>query len=236
MGNKTPMPSKRLGMQANIVKNKIYLIGGSEWLNETSGADSSRNEVYDTVTDKWTTKASIPMPVSFYASAVVGNKIYIITSILTQIYDTESDKWSTGAVAPLALILPSAGATKGMFATELIYMFGADADMPYYQLTTRQFTIQSYDPQTNNWTVCDSMPTGRFNTGLAALNGSLYVIGGFTLEGGGSWPDIFPSNIPSAMNEQYTPAEQVPEFPSWIVLPLLLMVPFVVLIYKKRLL
>ena len=62
---KTSMPSTRGCFQANIVDGKIYLIGGYEWVNETSGADSSRNEVYDIATDTWTTETALPTPVSY---------------------------------------------------------------------------------------------------------------------------------------------------------------------------
>ena len=115
-------------------------------------------------------------------------------------------------------------------------MFGANAEMPFYQLTVGGFPTQSYDPETNNWTVCSSMPTGRFSTGVAVLNDSLYVIGGYTLEKrGDSWPDnLFPSTVPSAANEQFTPVETIPEFPSWTTIPLFMTVTlFAVIVYKR---
>ena len=232
---KASMPSARLGLQANIVNGKIYLIGGYEWSNGTSVGVSSRTEVYDPVSDTWTFKASIPAPVSYSASAVIDNKIYVMTSNLNQIYDAESDSWNTGAPPPVSVVLASAGATEGVFAPERIYVFGADADMPYYQLTVRQFTTQSYDPKNNNWTVCDSIPTVRFDAGVAVFNESLYVIGGYTLESGGS-DSFFPSTIFSAVNEQYTPIGNIPEFPSWT--PLLIMLAVVLavaVVYRHRL-
>ena len=79
-----------------------------------------------------------------------------------------------------ASLLASAGATTGMFAPERIYVFSADADLPYWQLTLRKFTTQNYDPKTNNWTDCVSMATGHFDAGVAVVNDMLYVIGGFT--------------------------------------------------------
>jgi N-acetylneuraminic acid mutarotase len=194
---KAPMPTARLNLQASIVNGKIYLIGGN--------SNGTLNEVYDPVNDTWLTKASIPTAVSSYASAVVDNKIYVITSNLNQIYDAENDSWSLGASAPSPAILASAGATTGVYAPKRIYVFGADAKMPYWQLTLRNFTAQNYDLKTNSWTVCASMPTGRFDASVAVVNDRLYVIGGFTLE---FPPDRFtlnPSYMFSAVNEQYTP-------------------------------
>jgi N-acetylneuraminic acid mutarotase len=201
---KAPMPTARENLQANVVNGKIYLIGGIEYLGV-----SNHTEVYDPVTDTWTTKASIQTAVDSYASAVVGNKIYVITSKLNQIYDAESDNWSLGAPPPSPMVYPSAGATTGVNTPERIYVFSADADMPFWQLTLRKFTTQSYDPKTDNWTACASMLTGRFDAGVAVVNDRMYVIGGysFTLEDrtDGS-PPINPTITFLAVNEQYTPA------------------------------
>ena len=197
---KTPMTTPRLNLQGNVVNDKIYLIGGN--------SNGTLNEVYDPTNDTWLTKASVPTAVSSYASAVIDNKIYVITSTLTQIYDAENDSWSMGAPAPLPTVFPSAAATTGVFAPERIYVFGhsVDSKMPFWQLTkTQDSIVQSYDPKTDTWTICASVPTGRFHASAAVVNDKLYVIGGFNLE----YPtDRFTLNakyIYSAVNEQYTP-------------------------------
>ena len=89
---RTPMPTARSGLQANVVNGKIYLIG--------SYPNYTLNEVYDPATDSWNTKASMPTAMNDYASAIVDNKIYFINSKLNQIYDAESDQWSYGAPPP----------------------------------------------------------------------------------------------------------------------------------------
>jgi hypothetical protein len=90
-------------------------------------------------------------------------------------------------------------------APERIYVFGADAKMPFWQLTLREFTAQSYDPKTNSWTVCTSIPTGHFDASVAVVNDRLYVIGGFTLEFPTDRFTLNPSYTFSAVNQQYTP-------------------------------
>jgi N-acetylneuraminic acid mutarotase len=194
---KAPMPTPSLNLQANVVDGKIYLIGGN--------SNGTLNQVYDPETDTWLTKASIPTAVSSYASAVVDHKIYVITSNLNQIYDVENDSWSLGASPPLPVVLASAGATTGLFAPEQIYVFGADADLPYWQLTTRKFTTQSYDPRNDSWTVCASMPTERYSAGVAVVDDRLYVIGGFTIEFPTDRFTLNPSYTYSTMNQEYTP-------------------------------
>lgn len=217
--NKAPMLTPRADLQANVVNGKIYLIGGV--------ADNyalTLNEVYDPETDSWTTKAPMPtvnftiLAASDYASAAVGNKIYIIggfyvhgikgairmlASNLNQIYNTENDSWSLGAPAPSPTAYASAGATTGTNAPNQIYVFGADTEWPFWMLTLRGFTAQSYDPKTNSWTVCTSMPTERVDAAVAVVNDKLYVIGGYTMEK--HVDSFFPSTSSSAVNEQYTP-------------------------------
>jgi N-acetylneuraminic acid mutarotase len=191
------MPTPSLNIQANVVNSKIYLMGGN--------SDGTLNQVYDPANDTWVTKASVPRAVSSYASAVVDNKIYVITLNLTQIYVAENDSWSLGAPAPLPSILGSAAATTGVNAPKRVYVFGADADLPYWQLTTRSFTMQSYDPKNNNWTICPSIPTGRFSAGAAVVDDLLYVIGGFTIKPSTDSFNPNPIYTFSAVNEQYTP-------------------------------
>ena len=223
---KSPMPTPRMNIQANVVNGKIYVIGGNP--------NGTVNEVYDPATDTWFTKASICTAVASYASAVVDNKIYVITSNLNQIYHVENDSWSYGAPPPSPTVLASAGATTGVFAPERIYVFGADADLPYWQLTLRNFTTQSYDPKTNNWKACASMPTGRFDAGVAVVNDMLFVIGGFTTEYCTDSFTLNPSITYSAVNEQYTPIGYIPEFPSSIVLPLFFVATLVGVAIKRK--
>ncbi len=194
---KASMPTPSLNLQANVVNGKIYLIGGIP--------NGTLNQVYDPASDIWSTKASVPSAVSSYASAVVDNKIYVITSNLTQIYDVENDSWSRGAPAPLPAVLGTAGATTGVNAPKRVYVFGADANTLFWQVTTRNFTAQSYDPETDNWTVCASMQTGRYSAGVAVVDELLYVIGGFTIEFPTDRFTLNPSYHFKAVNEQYTP-------------------------------
>ena len=194
-----PMPTARMNTQASVINNKIYLIGGNP--------AGSINEVYDPETNTWETKTSIPTAVSSHTSAVVDDKIYVITQNLTQIYQVESDGWSFGAPSPYPVIQVSSGATIGDFAPVKIYIFGADADLPFWQITVRDFITQNYNPETNNWTLCGSMPNGRFSAGVAVVNDLLFVIGGYTNE----YPDEgFTLNTKisySNLTQRYTPID-----------------------------
>jgi N-acetylneuraminic acid mutarotase len=194
---KASMPTPELNMRADVVNGKIYVIGGDN--------NRTLNQVYDPATDSWTTKASIPTAVTSYASAVAEDKIYVFTNGLTQIYNPENDSWSLGTPAPSPIILANAGATTGVSAPEKIYIFGVNAQLPYWQLTTKGFITQSYDPKTDSWTACSPMQTGRYDAGVAVVGDLLYVIGGFTTQFSTSGFDPNPIITYSTVNEQYMP-------------------------------
>lgn len=211
---KTSMPTARQFLCANVVNGKIYLIGGSKPvnLNDPSFVPNV-NEVYDPETDSWTTKTPSPVQASNYASAVYDNKIYVFSQYLTQIYDPQTNSWSNGTSMPNPGWGAAAAVTIGIFAPKRIYVLGGN---PTFTLN------QVYDPETDTWTTGAQMPTGRYGLGVAVVNDRLYAIGGSGYDAGRA-------------NEQYTPVGYIPEFPSWLILPLFLTATLVILFYSKRL-
>ena len=195
---KAPMPTPELNVRANVIDGKIYVIGGNN--------NGTLNQVYDPLTDSWTIEAPIPTAVSSYASAVAYGKIYIFTSNLTQIYNPTNDSWSNGTPAPLPIILANAGVTSGVYAPERIYIFGVNAQLPYWQLTTKGFITQSYDPKNDSWQTCSPMQNGRYDVGVASVNDLLFLIGGYTTQSG-SGLNPNPIYTYSTVNEQYTPLD-----------------------------
>jgi N-acetylneuraminic acid mutarotase len=205
--NKTAMPTARFELQANVVNGKIYLIGGKvpghyDFPNWTS----SLNEVYDPATDSWTTKAPIPVATSYYPSAVVDNKIYIIGghtdpySNVNQIYDPETDMWSKGATPPWGIRYATAGATSGVDAPKRIYVlvekWSLWEDEPPY-------SNRVYYPENDSWTFGADLPLpiDRQGFSVAVVSDILYVIGGFKCK------ELFLGDIRTqyATNLQYTP-------------------------------
>jgi N-acetylneuraminic acid mutarotase len=201
---KTPMPTPRKGLRANVVNGKIYLIGGNDPNVHFEPGASTHNEVYDPATDSWTTKTPMPAAASDYASAVFDDKIYVIGGLigegfslrfdLNQIYDTEQDSWSFGAPLTQRYGGVVGGGTAGFMAPQRIYVFG-------------DYDVIAYDPESDSWTDGADIPTDRGGFGVAVLDDMLYVIGGGT---GVSTSGIPFSGDPPiitlyATNERYIP-------------------------------
>jgi N-acetylneuraminic acid mutarotase len=233
--NRTSIPTKRMSLQANVVAEKIYLIGGRMPAGLYQIVPSSSNDVYDPATDSWSQMAPIPVPVMGYASVVLDDKIYIISggntnsdclpTNLVQIFDPETNQWTNGTSIPNGVVYAGAVATTGLFAPKRIYVIGGTTTAydrsAYYNVISLN---QVYDTETDTWTTGTPMPTPRCDFGIAVVNDEIYAIGGIREE-----------NYQMIVNEKYTPAGYIPEFPSWIILPLFLITTIFVIVIKKRL-
>jgi len=184
-------------------------------------------EVYDTKDDSWTQKASMPIPAVYnYYTVVVENGIYFLLpseGCYNQIYDVQNDTWSFGENIPIEINQPTIVATSGSFAPRRIYLIGG-----FTGFVDPTNTTYVYDPTEDKWSLGASMTTSRYNIHVVVVDDILYAIDGaigFLTK---------PASITSAV-EKYTPTGYIPEFPSWTILPLLLVTTLASIIYKKKL-
>jgi N-acetylneuraminic acid mutarotase len=199
---KSSMPTPRADLSANVANGEIYLIGGKEyWGDGPLYHELDVNEVYDPVSDSWTTEARMPVPVFGYASAVVDGKIYVfggarqllegfnnLTSVSsTQVYDAVNHTWSSSASLPVAGSYAAAEATRGLTAPKRVYVVGGFAQDSHSNV------VHVYDSERNVWSSGASMLTARGYLGLAVVDDVLYAIGGFD---GENWLNA---------NERYLP-------------------------------
>ena len=229
---KKSIPVPKAGLSANVVEGKIYLIGGfTQLANSTVKTTSDETLVYDPIDDSWTTKTPIPTATLDYATAVVDDKIYVISGTSraysdslvnpTQIYDPKTDTWSQGAPIPYPIQQAAAGATTGLGAPKAIYVIGGFTG--FYWPTNKN---QVYDPEKDTWSSGADMITPSFGLDATVVDDQLYAIGGC--------PGYLQGS--TATVEKYTPADYIPEFPSWTPLLISLVAMVVVaVVYRKRL-
>jgi N-acetylneuraminic acid mutarotase len=192
--NRSSVPGWLTGRKANVVDNKIYVMGGATFVQGIIFT-SATNYVYDQTNDSWSAMAPIPVPVEGYASAVLDGKIYLIgggtetshpidASNLVQIFDPETNSWINGTSVPVGVSGAGACATSGLLAPERIYVVGGTTRVSggwlsmdvedYYRTDLNQV----YDPETSNWSVGASLPDKRLSSSLVNVDDLLYAIGG----------------------------------------------------------
>jgi N-acetylneuraminic acid mutarotase len=175
---KTDMPTARCLAGSAVVDGKIYVIGGSDQAKATSSAV----EEYDPATDTWRRRTDMPTPRRAHSAAAVDGVIYAIGGWNTagrevstvEAYDPAADTWTTKADMPTRRALSAIAVVEG-----IIYviggMFGETA-----QDNRPLSAVEAYDPATDTWTTKADMPTARYKHAACAIDGRIYVCGGFT--------------------------------------------------------
>ena len=106
---KTSMPTPREGASAAAIGNRLYVVGGCV-RSVPSGAcpATDKLEVYDPVTDSWTTKASMPTPRIFMGVAVNNGQLHTVGGdggggsivAIHEVYNPTTDTWTTDTSMP----------------------------------------------------------------------------------------------------------------------------------------
>ena len=220
-----------------MVGNKIYVIGGSEGVYTEFIGISNATYVYDPAADSWSTMAPIPVPVAYYASAVINNKIYIIgggtgntglnnATNLVQIFDPSTNQWTESTPIPTGVFAAGSCTTTGLLAPERIYVVAGSltydwgGSATYSTAETETSLNQVYNPAAGNWSSAAPLPYNNSYFSLLNVDDALYAVGGFDSN------DFNIVTVEKYIPAGYTaastsPTPTVPEF-STLGLPLLL--------------
>ncbi|HYX55960.1 MAG TPA: kelch repeat-containing protein [Nitrososphaeraceae archaeon] len=173
-----PMPTARSEIVGALLDDKIYIIGGFG----ESGRSTSTVEIYDPMTNEWSTAPPLPQPLDHTAAASFDGRLYVVgggylnrdqLSNKLFIYDLNTNKWTEGANLP-----SPRGASSANFINGTLYVVGG---VDILQTLTSNI---AYDPKSNTWTEKEPMKTAREHLTSAVIKGKLYVIGGGRQPGG----------------------------------------------------
>jgi N-acetylneuraminic acid mutarotase len=177
-----PMPMKRTEIAAAALEGKIYVVGGFEKPslgNLMSPAITPALDVYDPATDRWTSKAPLPIGLHHAGIGVAGGRLYVIGGYSRSMfsvrnpvatvyaYDPVTDTWTERAPLPTA--------RGALSVTELdgkLYAVGG------YDGKGNNAQVEVYDPIFNAWTARAPLPTPRDHLAVATVAGKIYAIGG----------------------------------------------------------
>ena len=167
------------------VNNNIHIIGGKT-RNDIIGKNVDTDKHYILKeNEQWVEMASATIKRNSAASAVIGDRIYVIggrTSgpnfknlSFAEFYDVERNSWTQ--ISPLPVVLA------GLSATALngkVFVFGGEAfsETGKWQSGKAYNQVWVYSPDKNAWDKVSDMPTPRHGHGSITLDGKVYVIGG----------------------------------------------------------
>lgn len=181
---KASMPTPRDYFAIAAYQNKIYCIGGAVGFSfdERSGFYSyittSVNEVYDTSTDHWETKASMPFNGMKLQANVVDGKVYVLQGSHLYEYDPDNDSWTSKPSIPATLRQESGSPPATAIVDGEIIVTGE------FKSTFLNFEqkIIVYNPKTESWTEGKTGSQIVINGGATATTGidapsKVYVLG-----------------------------------------------------------
>jgi len=154
---KASMPTPRDYFAIVAYQNKIYCIGGAVGytVDERTGfysyITSGVNEVYDTLTDTWETRAPMPDDAMAIQAHVVNGKIYVMDWSLTYVYDPENDSWTSKTSMPPPWPDYDSSPVSAVVDNKIIVTFEfSNFTFSIGYVSTEQ-KIWIYDTETDSW-------------------------------------------------------------------------------------
>lgn len=176
-----PMPTARTQFALGAIGGALYAATGCiDSSSCNAGPANVALVMYDTATNTWSSKASIPSASIDLAGTVAGGVFYTVGGDIPgggpvptlQAYDPGTNSWETRAPMPTPRSDPGAAAINGK-----VYVVGGGNQNG--DLTT----LEIYDPVANSWSVGAPMPTPRHMLATGVVNGVLYAVGGVNQSG-----------------------------------------------------
>jgi N-acetylneuraminic acid mutarotase len=174
-----PMLKARWGHTAEIVGEKIYVMGGCP---TKLGDATSDMEVYDPATDTWEHAGAMPLARLGAASCTVEGKIYVLGGRTAEPggdyyasmdrYDPSTNKWVTLSPMPTPNAYFAASVANGIiYAIGGVNIGGAGSAVN---------SIYKYDIASDTWSKGAELKTERWSPIACAVDSLIVCAGGYT--------------------------------------------------------
>src|SRR5207249_2283401 len=142
-------------------------------------AVSDAVEEYDSSTNRWTTKAPLPIGLHHAGAVAAGGRLYVIGGFTKSffsvwqpvasvfMYNPETDSWMERAPMPT-----KRGALGVAELGGKLFAIGG------YDGTGNSSAVEVYDAATNSWSTKAALPTARDHLAVATVGTRIYAIGG----------------------------------------------------------
>ena len=190
------LSQSRVSLTVASAGNKIFFAGGNYNI-PGSPAASSRVDIYDLISNTWTT-AELSQARYGISSAVLGNKIFFAggykdgnrTSSAVDIYDVVTNTWT---VANLSVNRAEIAA--GTVGNKVVFAGGVHAEDGYWSGgSVFSDRVDIYDASLNTWTVAALSEKMRVGMAVTTVGNRIYFAGGT-----GNW-SIFDYNPTSKID------------------------------------
>jgi N-acetylneuraminic acid mutarotase len=178
---RAPLPTPRQEIPHAVLNGKIYVPGGYA----SGGAATNIVEVFDPVSNTWSSIPALPITMHHLAFAESNGKLYALGGYTTSVFlatarvfefDPANNIWSEKTTMPGAR-----GAAVAAVDGGKIFVIGG-----VNQSGVVVGTNQMYDPATDKWMTLVSMPTPREHLAAATIDTLIYVVGGRNSSAGGN--------------------------------------------------
>lgn len=200
-----PMPTNRTEIVSEKIGNKIYVIGGADYLKD---GIMNTIEIYNPESNNWSESPPLPIKIDHTTMVSYDGKLYLVGGFLEDknptdkvwIYDPMHEIWTEGA---------SLSAPRGALAAEvidgIIYAIGG-VNSTHDPVTTNE----AYNITNNSWSMKEPMVKPKHHVASAVVDGSIYVLGGRLLGNGE------PSEINEALTNMDDNSRYDPKTDKWI--------------------
>jgi N-acetylneuraminic acid mutarotase len=165
------MPTPRAHLALVVAGGKLYAIGGET--GSGTGPPTAVVERYDPALNQWTARTSMAAPRSFLVAGALNSETTIVaaggngTFGSVELYDVAGNTWTAGPA-----MLSSGGSPAAVVVNNALYVFGIGGN----GIGVHMFRPTGALP--TGWVALAMMPTGRGQSGVAAVGDVVYAIGG----------------------------------------------------------